>query len=72
MAKKKSLDVLASIVVKWDANGAAVIINDFEKLSPVKIDKCFQAALKEWYRLRSLAITERRKREREEGVGVEG
>ena len=72
MAKKK-LPVGPSILVEWTKNGPVVDITGFENLSPVKIEKCFLEANKEWYRLRSAHIHERRKREMQkpkELVGV--
>ena len=64
MNKKKS-SYQPRITVDWTPEGAIVSIRTFENLSPAKIDKCFQAALKEWYRLRSAHINDRRRREQE-------
>ncbi|KKK61626.1 hypothetical protein LCGC14_3012440 [marine sediment metagenome] len=57
---------IASIVTRWTKEGPAVKINHFEHLSPVKIEKCFDAVLKEWYRLRAVSIGNRRKQEIED------
>lgn len=71
MAKKKESPYWPRICIDWTPNGVEVEIREFEKLSPVKIDKCFQAALKEWYRLRTAYASEHRKQEREERIGAE-
>ncbi|KKL70312.1 hypothetical protein LCGC14_2106140, partial [marine sediment metagenome] len=44
----------------------------FEHLTPVKIEKCFEAATKEWYRLRAASIHERRKQEHKEKAELAG
>ena len=70
MTKRKE-KILASITVRWRKNGPTVGMSGFENLSPTKIEKCFEAALKEWYHLRAVHIGERRKRELEERAGAE-
>lgn len=66
MAKKDP-----SIIARWTKNGPDIKINNFEFLSPTKIDKCFEAAQKEWFRLRAVSIGQRRKQELEERTGAE-
>ena len=58
------------ITVKLTKAGPHVKIRHFELLSPVKIEKCFEAATKEWYRLRAASLHEQRKQEVKERVGV--
>lgn len=70
MAKGKT-KTLAHISAKWTKDGPVIDISSFENLSPMKIEKCFGAVLKEWYRLRSAYLIERRKHELEERTGVE-
>jgi len=63
---------IASVITRWTKEGPVVKINHFENLSPVKIEKCFDAVLKEWYRLRAVAIGEQRKlKMAEERAGAE-
>ncbi len=62
---------IASVITRWTKEGPVVKINHFENLSPVKIEKCFEATMKEWYRLRAVAIGNRRKQEMEERAGAE-
>ena len=52
--------------------GPLVKLRHFEHLTPVKIEKCFEAATKEWYRLRAASIHERRKREHKEKAELVG
>ena len=61
------------ITARWTNEGPDVLVLNFEKLSPVKIEKCFEAVTKEWYRLRAVAIGERRIQElkKKERVGAE-
>lgn len=70
---KKSPSYQPRITVDWSSEGPVVSIRTFELLSPSKIDKCFGAVLKEWYRLRAVSINERKKKEREEAsqIGAE-
>lgn len=72
MSKKKPISQ-PRITIDWTPEGPIVAIRAFENLSPAKIDKCFQVALKEWYRLRSAHINDRRKREQEatSSIGAE-
>lgn len=58
------------ILVDLTSTGPHVKISDFEHLSPVKIEKCFEAVSKEWYRLRAISINERKKAELEERAGA--
>ena len=53
----------STIKVKMTKEGPLVAIKGFENLSPVKIEKCFEAVTREWYRLRAVSIGERRKQE---------
>ena len=59
------------ITVTLDAEGPHVKISAFENLSPVKIEKCFEAVSKEWYRLRAVTINQRKKAELEERAGAQ-
>lgn len=70
---KKKPSMQPRISIDWSPEGPVVSIRAFENLSPAKIDKCFEAVLKEWYRLRALSINERKKKEREEAsqIGAE-
>ena len=61
-----------SITITLTKAGPSVKIRHFEHLSPVKIERCFQATLKEWYRLRTATIHERRKREHREKAELAG
>ena len=70
MAKKKSIDN-PTLLAEWTSEGPVVSIKNFEQLSPVKIEKCFEALEREWYRLRAVSIGERRKQEIEERTGAE-
>ena len=65
-------EVISAITVKLTKVGPSVKIRHFELLTPVKIEKCFEAALKEWQRLRTTAIHERRKQEHKEKAELEG
>jgi len=61
MAKKKESPYDPRITVDWSAlTGPEVEIRDFEHLTPVKIDKCFEAVLREWNRLRAASRHEQR------------
>ncbi len=60
------------ITAKWTDKGPDVLVFNFEKLSPVKIEKCFEAVTKEWYRLRAVSIGERRIREKKETAEMVG
>ena len=64
MAKKIST-THPSVFAEYTKEGPVVAISKFENLSPVKIERCFEAILREWYRLRAVSIHERKKRERE-------
>ncbi len=59
------------ITAIWTDEGPQVKVSGFEHLSPVKIDKCFEAVSKEWYRLRAVAINQRKKAELAERVGAQ-
>ena len=73
MPKSKKSSYQPRITVDWSPlTGPGVEIRDFEHLTPVKIDKCFEAVLREWYRLRALARHEQREqRIKEELAGAE-
>lgn len=72
MVNRKKSHLYPSMSVEWTEQGPTFVeIHKFEQLTPVKIDKCFEAVMKEWYRLRATSIHERRKRERRESVGAE-
>ncbi len=60
------------INVRLTKAGPVVKLYMFEHLTPVKIEKCFEAATKEWYRLRAASIHERRKREHQEKAELAG
>ncbi len=70
MSSKKK-DARGFITAKWTNEGPDVLISNFEKLSPTKIEKCFEAAMKEWYRLRAVCIGERRVKELKERKAAE-
>ena len=72
MATKKTTHHWPRISVDLTPSGPVVSIDQFENLSPVKIEKCFEAVTKEWNRLRAVSVHERRKKERqEERAGAE-
>ena len=60
------------ITVKLTKAGPSVKIRHFELLTPVKIEKCFDAVTREWYCLRTASIHERRKRELREKMELAG
>ncbi len=66
--KKEDTPYWPRITADWSPDGPIVYIKDFELLSPVKIEKCFDAVMKEWQRQRATAVHERRKRERAEAT----
>ncbi len=65
-------EVVPTITIKLTKAGPLVKLRHFEYLTPVKIEKCFEAATKEWYRLRAASIHERRKREHQEKAELAG
>lgn len=60
-----------SIIVRWTKEGPVTKINSFENLSPVKIEKCFEAVMREWYRLRAVSRGQRHVQEQKERIGAE-
>lgn len=60
-----------SLIIRWTKGVPSVKIYNFGLLSPVKIEKCFEATIKEWWRLRAVSLNERRKQEIEERTGAQ-
>ena len=65
-------EIRPTITIKLTKAGPLVKLCPFEHLTPVKIEKCFEAATKEWYRLRAASIHERKKQERKEKAELAG
>ncbi len=59
-------ELKSTITVTLTKAGPLVKLRHFEHLTPVKIEKCFEAVTKEWYRLRAASIHKRKKQERKE------
>ncbi len=69
MPKKKSM--YPSIFAEWTEEGPVVSISDFGSLSPVKLERCFEALEREWFRLRDVSMGQRRQQELDDRIGAD-